>query len=206
MPAATAKRATPYRVGALYLTLRNGIYQIVGTFDGKRVRETTRCSDLPSAKIAMDKLIYRLQGAWRDSSLKIDADWYSIARAICTRHRGSAKERGIPFSITPEDVYAAMQAAGFRCSLSGISFSKPGTNGDLGRDPWAASIDRIENRHGYSRDNIRVVCLIANIAMNQWGHDQLLRLSRAIVANAALPAPENRPRSRTKDDEAANDN
>lgn len=56
--------------------------------------------------------------------------------------------------------------------------------------PGGRASIRIENRHGYLKDNIRVVSLAANLAMNRWGYNVLLRLSRAVVHASATPAAE----------------
>lgn len=183
------KTSSIYRVGPLYLILRGGYYHVQGTHDGKRIRVATKCPDLRSAKRFLDDMSHGLTSGWRQNSLDGTTDWYTVATVICQRHRTHSKARGIPFEISKADVYKVMQAANFRCAVSGVSFSKrePGV---IGPDPWSPSIDRIDNHHGYVRGNIRVVATIANMAMNRWGYDALLRLSHAVVMNASTPIPE----------------
>ena len=77
----------------------------------------------------------------------------------------------------------------FLCAVSGVPLSRTGAFAGA-PDPWAPSIDRIENRHGYLKDNVRVVSLVANLAMNRWGYDVMLRLAKAVVRNAGQPTPE----------------
>jgi hypothetical protein len=131
-------------------------------------------------------------GGWREGYDSADITWKMVAMLACNRHRQSAKTREIPFQLKPADVYRLMETTDFCCAVSGIPFSKKAEG--LGHvDPWAASIDRIENRHGYLLDNVRVVCVAANLAMNQWGHDVLLRLAKGVVRNAALVIREDSP-------------
>ncbi len=181
-----SKLQTPYRKGPLYLVSRDGMFQIHGTFDGKRIRVSTKTDQLRDAKTALDDLHGELHSGWRET--QSNQSWKSVARSICTRHRSSAKERGIPFQISPSEVYRLMKATDFRCAVSGISFSRKGSAG--APDPWAPSIDRIEGRQGYINGNVRVVCLAANLAMNRWGFDVLLRLSMAVANNANHVIPE----------------
>jgi hypothetical protein len=68
----------------------------------------------------------------------------------------------------------------YRCAVTGVEF----TFNDTPKDPWQPSIDRIDSGRGYHLDNVRLVCLIANLAMNRWGEDTLRALARQMVANA----------------------
>lgn len=182
------KSNSAYRVGNLYLIIRSGNYYVHGTHNGKRIRVATNSADLRSAKRFLDDLSHSLHSGWRKSAIDGN-EWHTVATAICQRHRTHSKARGIPFEITKADVYKAMADADFRCAVSGIAFSKRAP-GDSNPDPWSPSIDRIDNRHGYVRGNIRIVSTIANLAMNRWGYDQLLRLSHAVVLNSSRPIPE----------------
>ena len=77
----------------------------------------------------------------------------------------------------------SMERMNFRCAVSGIPLSRR-CQPNREPDPWSASLDRIENRQGYIQDNFRIVCLAANLAMNRWGYDVLLRLARSVTRSA----------------------
>lgn len=165
-----------------------GTLTISGVFDGKRYRMKAG-DDIREAKRRLDDLVFELESGWRPGH--IANDWQKIAVRIHSRHKWNAKHRGIPFSLTPSDVYVLMKESAFHCPLSGIPFSSANqAKGDplSLRDPWAPSIDRIDNRQGYTRDNIRVICVAANMGMNAWGYDTLLRLANGIVRNARVAA------------------
>jgi hypothetical protein len=50
------------------------------------------------------------------------------------------------------------------CELSGLPFTQ-----GSGRDPFLASIDRIDNAKGYTPDNCRMVLFCLNVGINKWG-------------------------------------
>lgn len=166
---------------------RPGI-QIVGTYDGKRHRFTSGTDDLAEAKRRLENFRFECESGFRARGDKND-DWRAVAHAITRRHKLSAVKRGLAFSITDDFVFGLMEQTSFRCAVSGVPFSKSRGETDV-VDPWAASIDRIENRQGYTPDNVRIVCCIANIAMNRWGLDSLIRLARGVINTAVLVSQE----------------
>ena len=178
-----------FRNGNLYLIERNGFFLLCGMLDGKRVRRSCQTKDLAEAKRQLFDLQREYLSGWRSAYDRPDIDWKSVAIAVHKRHRTSARERNIPFNLEVEQVFILMHSTGFCCAVSGVPFSKQ-TEVTGWRDPWAPSIDRIEGRQGYVPDNIRIVSLIANTAMNSWGYDTLLRLARGVVRNSSAVSVE----------------
>ena len=89
--------------------------------------------------------------------------------------------RGIAFDLTPEDLIHLYDRCAGHCEVTGIPFDmqyRPSGR----RRPYAPSIDRIRSDGGYTLENVRIVCVAANGAMNEWGEDVLARLARAYVA------------------------
>ena len=141
------------------------------------------------AKRVLESIRRQHEMGWADDYNDPNKHWKDVAQEMWARAKHSAYKRCIPFELRPGDIYHLMKLAEFRCSLSGIPLSKRIAS-DGRRDPWAASIDRIESRHGYTPDNIRVVCMVANFAMNEWGQDTLVRLARGMIRNADMTVPE----------------
>jgi hypothetical protein len=83
-------------------------------------------------------------------------------------------------SITRDDALSLWRRCGGRCEVSGIPFSLERADKKFARRPWAPSLDQIRAGHGYKMDNVRVVCIAVNYAMNQWGEDVLYRISESI--------------------------
>lgn len=168
-----------YREDDLYLIEREGVYYVHGTVDGRRIRKSCDTRDLARAKLFLENLNREATSGWREDYDRADRDWKTVAEMMHGRQKHAATHRGIPFDLKAGEVYALMRATAFRCAVSGVAFAKRFAS-DGKRDPWAPSIDRIENRQGYSVENVRIVCMAANIAMADWGFDVLLRLSRGI--------------------------
>ena len=178
-----------FRDEELYLVERGGRYAVHGMLDGKRVRKSCGTNNLARAKLVLDSIRRQHEMGWSDDYNDPNKHWKDVAEQMWSRAKHSAYKRGMPFELRPGDVYHLLKLADFRCSLSGIPLSKRIAS-DGRRDPWAASIDRIESRHGYTPDNIRIVCMVANFAMNEWGQDTLIRLARGMIRNADMAAPE----------------
>lgn len=109
-----------------------------------------------------------------------DLAWLSSERWVRTMFFNAerrATKMGRPFTITPADMLNLVAEANGVCQLSGIPFDKTQTS-----SPFAPSLDRIECAKGYEPGNVRLVCHVANVAMNTWGIEPVLRLARAIIA------------------------
>lgn len=175
--------------GRLKLYRRGDVYHVRGTMDGQLIRKSTGHTDVDQARRALDDIYTMIQAEWRPEQTSGDVSWVDVANWVFRRHRTRAKEYGVPFHVTAADIYNLMQETDFRCAVSGIALTRK-VGPSSHPDPWSASLDRIDARHGYLPDNVRVVCLSANLAMNRWGFDTLLRLSRAVTRNAAAVTPE----------------
>lgn len=60
--------------------------------------------------------------------------------------------------------------------------------GGKARRPYAPSLDRIDPGRGYEPDNVRLVCAVANFAMNAWGLEPVLHMARAMAKKHAEEA------------------
>jgi hypothetical protein len=173
----------------LVLYTRGCIYHIRGTVNGKRVRVSTNTDDLRVAETYLEEVKREYLGGWRADYSEHAVSWKSVAILLCNRHRSSARSRGIPFDLKSAYIYDLMAETSFCCAVSGIALSKT-QRGSGFVDPWSASIDRIENRHGYIPGNVRIVSVTANMAMNQFGYDVLLRLANGVVRSSRAVAQE----------------
>lgn len=176
------------------VVFRDGPYRLIRRADGRpniyihatvgarRYRISTATDNVVRAKRKLADFVAEMESGYRNPAASGES-WETVVKALVGRTRWRARSRGIPFSITAQHVYAMLAGADFRCTISGIALSKPARHA-LEKDPWSPSLDRIDCRMGYEPDNVRVVALIANYAMNQWGFDALLRLSLAVVRNS----------------------
>ena len=87
--------------------------------------------------------------------------------------------------FTEEDLMTAWECCEGRCAVSGLEFSEVQVGGGKARRPYAPSLDRIDPRRGYEPDNVRLVCAVANFAMNAWGLEPVLDMARAMAKKHA---------------------
>ena len=90
-----------------------------------------------------------------------------------------ARKSGIAYKlgcdITAEDVAAMLKP--MRCSVTGLELSLD-WEGPGRRNPWAPSLDRIDSSKGYVRGNVRMVCVIFNIAKGDWTDEIVKRFRK----------------------------
>ena len=55
-----------------------------------------------------------------------------------------------------------------KCELTGIKFI---SNDDFRISPFNPSIDRIDSKKGYTKNNCRLICVALNLAIKEWGED-----------------------------------
>lgn len=93
--------------------------------------------------------------------------------ALTNVARFRAKKRLISFDLEPSDIQRRIDLGS--CEMSGIPFdlSKP-------RGWNAPSLDRIDSRKGYTKENVRVVLYAINVMANTWGTDKILEIASAI--------------------------
>jgi len=62
------------------------------------------------------------------------------------------------------------------CEVTGIPFTLDGKHG-----PFMPSLDRIDPKKGYTKDNVQVVILMHNSARMYWGDTPLVTYARSII-------------------------
>jgi hypothetical protein len=92
---------------------------------------------------------------------------------VVTLLRGAkqrAKDARVPFDLTEEFILDLMEKQRMNCAVTGIRMQARASG-----EPFAWSIDRKHGPTGYVKGNVRLVCRITNMAMNQWGEETLLQ-------------------------------
>lgn len=94
-------------------------------------------------------------------------------RQLYRYSKKNALNRKKTFDLTYDEFEVLVEKANGRCMFSGIVFSNAYALESGVKRPFAPSIDRIDSKKGYSLENCRLVCVIVNLAMNEWGEGPL---------------------------------
>lgn len=99
------------------------------------------------------------------------------------RIKAAAKERNLEWAIDRNHIQEMLDKSMGQCSVTGLTFSLERIGNTR---PYSPSIDRINSKKGYTPDNVRVVCVAANLAMNEWGEDVLRRMLTGMKAKGGF--------------------
>lgn len=105
--------------------------------------------------------------------------WSTIISNMICSARARSRQAGREFSITRATVVDLLEKQRLTCAVSGIAFDL--SESTTARRPFAPSLDRIDSAKGYTPDNIRIVCTLANFAMNDWGEAPVRRFAAALL-------------------------
>lgn len=100
----------------------------------------------------------------------------SISEAHSRAKRRAAKS-GLEFGITTE--YLRDISRSQQCAVTGIPFRYERKGKEW--NPWGPSVDRIDNTKGYVVGNVRVVCVMVNLALSQFGDEAFYRMCAMTV-------------------------
>ena len=96
--------------------------------------------------------------------------------------KSSARKRAFTFELSsPAILERLYEKQDGRCDVSGIKFNLDRFPSALVKHPFAPSIDRKVSSLGYSESNVRLVCVLANFAMNEWGEEPFITVARGVV-------------------------
>lgn len=100
------------------------------------------------------------------------------ARKALPRIARKCKRMDRPFDITHGWLLAQAEAQKFCCALTGIPFYFR-HSAESFQDPFGPSLDRINPKGGYTKDNVRLVVFALNVMLMDWGCDIFERVAIA---------------------------
>lgn len=121
--------------------------------------------------------------AHREDRLKRAKDNYyknfsgSLVRSLKQRAKLMSAEFDLDINFIDE-LYVSQKG---RCALTDIEFIFD--KRDSSRRPFAPSIDRINSKLGYTKNNVRLVCVVINLSLNEFGDSVFDKMCRAYVEN-----------------------
>ena len=101
----------------------------------------------------------------------------SVLRRIYRRTLSRASRLDISVELTAEDLFGMYDRQLGRCAMTDIELDLTNGRTKGHKRPWAPSLDRIDNKNGYTKANCRLVCVAANFAMNEWGESVLREMA-----------------------------
>lgn len=125
----------------------------------------------------------------------------NVSKTLFEVWRRQAILRGIPFSLTPQQIDNILINQDFKCNLSGIPITlEISLSTKENRANNTASLDRIDSNKGYERGNIQFLHKTINIMKSNLDQDEFLNLCKMITNNHANFEPSS-SKSESKVDE-----
>ena len=98
--------------------------------------------------------------------------------------KNRVKSKGWVCEINAGFIQELFEKQGGKCALTKIPFTFNYTkHKSHQKDPFSPSIDRINPKIGYTKDNVRLVCMIVNLALNEFGDTAFAKMCDAFVNN-----------------------
>lgn len=116
--------------------------------------------------------------ATHNERIKKDPFWY--CKKLVSQLRFRAKENGVPFNLTAEDLHGVLEHQGFKCKHTGtgLDFTLKGDGNYPHRD--FPSVDRKVPRLGYVSGNIAWVTYAVNRMKNDLTEDEFISFCKNI--------------------------
>jgi hypothetical protein len=107
-----------------------------------------------------------------DGSKKNRETIYGRILYIFTSAKKRAKEKGLEFNLDFKFLLDLYKSQDGKCKLTDIDFVLEKSKNRIGNFiPFSPSIDKINPFGGYTKNNVRFVCTIVNIALSNHGED-----------------------------------
>lgn len=128
-----------------------------------------------------DKELKYRQSRYYSSDLK------NIISITYSNVKGRAKQYSLQFDLDKEFLLDLIKVQEQKCALTGLDFKYDPENVEVAhKRPFAPSLDRIDSTKGYTKDNVRFVCIIVNFALSEFGDKAFDKMCRAYMMNNLL--------------------
>lgn len=91
------------------------------------------------------------------------------------------KKKKIEFELSTDFIVEMWEKQNGKCALTQIEFLIPQERTGGKASPFAPSIDRIDSSKGYEKDNVRLVCVAVNYALNEFGEEIFKQICKAYL-------------------------
>jgi len=134
------------------------------------------------------KKLAQLNKNWYDNNSqhckKVRDDYYNSDHGRITCLILAAKRRAnkkqIEFDLSEQFITELLRKQNNKCAITQIEFDTLKEYSNRTR-PFAISIDRIDSLKGYTGDNVRLVCVAVNYALNEFGETIFHKICKAYL-------------------------
>lgn len=116
----------------------------------------------------------------------IGQGWLKVADRLAGNLKTGRQRAATQDILGRADMLRLLMEQDYLCPISGSYFTHDAFDGEA-ISPFQPSIDRKDPARGYERDNVRVVCLLVNYAMSNWGEGPLREIAERIVTLGLRP-------------------
>ena len=140
--------------------------------EGYKISETEReCTNCSTMFLKTSKTVTLCNKCNSERVKCIDPESKMLQRA-----KGRAKLKGLEFNLTVKDIIIPKY-----CPILGIELiAKQGNSGGQKSSP---ALDRIDNKRGYSKNNVRVISHLANMMKSHASNSEMLQFAKWIIEN-----------------------
>lgn len=103
-----------------------------------------------------------------------------LHKAVNDAFKAARKRGGDAYALTFDEEQKIVHESRGACQVTFTPFSLH-RQSEWRRAPFAPSVDRIDSSLGYVAGNVRLVCVAANLAMNEWGESVLSKIAHGYV-------------------------
>ncbi len=100
------------------------------------------------------------------------------ASTMCSAAKHRAKLCKLKFDLDVKWIVKKINKG--RCEMSGMKFTMEAPRKGYAHNPYAPSLDRHNQKKGYTKDNVKVVVWAYNQAKGQWNRKHFKRIIKAI--------------------------
>ena len=165
--------------------MKNLIYGRICVSCGKEIppnrrKDAKKCSNNCDAiaRVKKSRLnnIEQYRNVWR----KYYSTELGLITSLLNNARDRAKRYNREFDLDKEFIIEKLKSG--KCELTQIPFNRT-IVGPYKANPYAPSLDRIDSKRGYTKDNVRLICFGVNRALSDWGLDILIHFSHELIKN-----------------------
>ena len=90
--------------------------------------------------------------------------------------------RNLDFNLTTDTVMEILEKQEYKCAMTGV-YLEFVVGGELdGKNPRSCSIDRLDNKQGYSINNIQLTTVEINLLRNKKGINEFIQLAKQVAS------------------------